>query len=419
MLTWGEIKTLLSERKPAHLAIVGRAGKPAATDSGFRRVVALGFVSFFTDMSTEMILSILPLFIISVLGGTAELVGVIEGVGELANNALRVISGRVSDRVGRRKIFILAGYTLSTLAKPLFAITATVSQALFVRAIDRAGKGIRTPPRDVLISSYVPKEKAGTAFGLHRTLDQSGAIVGPLLAFFLIGVLQYRGLFLLSFAPALVALIILFIYVKEVRVEGLGGASLRRDARTLLQGNFLLLLLIIGIFSLGAFDFAFILLRATIANPIAPALVTLVYLIINLTHTIVGIPSGVLSDRIGKERVLLLGYVVFILTSLLGVILSDTYQSALLLGAIFGFYQGIIETVQRALIPNYAPTNLRGTAYSLYYLVAGTAALIANSIFGLLWQFYSPGTAFSYSIALSVVAALALLAFLRGGTRLA
>lgn len=363
--------------------------------------MALGFVSFFTDVSTEMILSILPIFIISI-GGTSEIVGLIDGLGDFTNNSLRVVSGTLSDRILRRKPIVFFGYSLSSFAKPIFAIASTWPQALAVRVADRAGKGIRTPPRDALINAYVSKEKTGTAFGLHSTLDQAGAILGPLLTVVLVPFIHFQGLFLASFVPAAIALVLIALFVKEVRVERRGASSLLVDVRGLLHGEFVKILAAVGIFSLGAFSFSFILLRAGNSGL---ALVAFVYLIINLTEAIIGIPAGALADRIGKERVLLMGYGIFVLTCLLGVLLDYSYVSTLIVGAAWGVYFGMADTVGRAFIPKFSPSNLVGTAYSLYYLIAGSTALLANVIFGALWLIYSPNAAFTYSLIVSIVGA--------------
>ena len=197
------------------------------TPPGMRNVIALGTVSFFTDFSTEMILGILPLFIVSNLGASKAILGAIEGSAELISYAFRMVSGSLSDTFGKRKIFILAGYGLSTVSKPFFAITTGWIDAFLVRAGDRIGKGLRTAPRDALIADSIPESRVGKAFGIHRSIDQLGAIVGPLVAFGLLQVIDIRGIFLVSLIPGAIAVVILIVIVKEVAIKrSINGVSM-------------------------------------------------------------------------------------------------------------------------------------------------------------------------------------------------
>ena len=187
---------------------------------GFRNVVRLGYVSLFTDISTEMILGVLPVnFIIEQLGATPAILGLIEGSAEAANNVFRIFAGVLTDKIGKRKPIVIIGYGLSTLAKPLFAIANSWGQAFAVRVVDRAGKGTRTTPRDALISDSIPKSQAGKGFGLHGSLDQVGAVLGPLLAFVLLPLIGLRNLFWISFIPGVVSLIILLFFVADARAR--------------------------------------------------------------------------------------------------------------------------------------------------------------------------------------------------------
>jgi len=196
---------------------------------GLRNVTYLGIVSFFTDFSTEMVLGVLPLFIVSTLGASRAILGAIEGSSELTSYAFRMVSGSLSDKVGKRKIFVIAGYGLSTITKPFFAVSTSWLDAFAVRFGDRMGKGLRTAPRDALIADSVQESKAGRAFGIHRTIDQMGAIVGPIAAFALLQFIDIRGIFLFSLVPGAVAVIVLIFFVKEVAVK--------RSARTTVLSN--------------------------------------------------------------------------------------------------------------------------------------------------------------------------------------
>lgn len=369
-------------------------------------VVALGLVSFFTDFSTEMILGILPFFIISTLGASRALLGAIEGSAELTSYAFRMISGSLSDWAGKRKVFVLAGYAASTVSKPFFALASNWFDAFLVRTGDRVGKGIRTAPRDALIADSVPESRMGRAFGIHRSLDQLGAIVGPVAAFALLQMVDVRGVFLMSLIPGAVALVILIFYVREVAVKNKkSGVTILGNFGTLLKGNrrFIFLLVIAGIFGLGAFNFSFILVRASDLG-VERNFIPLVYATINLSHTAMGVPSGILADRIGKEKMLLIGYSVFSVSTLLMVTLAGNTLNAYFIAAIFGLYAGISETVQRAIIPRYVASELRGTAFGLYNLVIGVCFFTSNIIFGFLWDSYGLATAVTYSATIAVIA---------------
>jgi len=370
---------------------------------GYRNVVALGFVSFFTDMSTEMILGILPVYLVEELGATKVILGLIEGLAELTNYIFRMVSGFISDRVGRRKPFVFAGYFLSGIAKPLFAYATTWLDALIVRIVDRMGKGVRTAPRDALISQSIRERDAGKAFGIHRTLDQLGAVLGPLLAFILIPMVGVRTVFLASFIPALIALIILLIAVAEVATPPKSSRLLPEVSRVL-SGKFLWLLLSLSIFNLGAYNFSFILVRASELG-VAVLAAPIVYMLMNLTHTAVGIPSGILADRIGREKTLVLAMLMFAFTSLMLAYLSGAWIYGILLALIFGVFQGMYDTVSRAVVPRYVPEELRGSAYGAYYLVIGVSFLLGMSIVGMLWDYVGRTIAFTYSTILSALGA--------------
>ena len=274
------------------------------------------------------------------------------------------------------------------------------------------GKGIRTAPRDALIADSVQESRAGRAFGLHRTMDQMGAIVGPIVAFALLQVIDIRGIFLVSLIPGVIAVVILVFLVKEVAVKRSARTTMLSNIGSVLRGNkpFVLLLVITGIFSVGAFNFSFILLRAADLG-VSQNLVPLVYAVINIAHTIVGFPSGILADKIGKEKVLIIGYSVFALSTLLVLLLSGNSLYAYVIAAVFGVYAGISETMQRAVIPRYISSELRGTAFGLYNIVAGSAFFGANFVFGFLWDNFALNSAISYSLIITTVAIIAMSVF--------
>ncbi len=376
------------------------------TRLGFRNVVALGFVSLFTDASSEMVFGVLPLFIVKELRGGAMVLGIIDGMAELANYFLRVFSGFISDVIGKRKLLIFTGYFISNMAKPFFSLTRNWLDVLAVRLIDRLGKGVRTAPRDALISESIHSGKMGMAFGIHRTLDQIGAILGPALAFLLLPFVGYRGVFAVSLIPGLLALIVLLIMVKEPRGKAISAISVFKQIRYAVTGDYLRAIIPIAIFSLGVYSFSFILVKGSNLG-VSDAFIPLLYALINVTHTLVGVPAGILSDRIGKGKVLLMGYFAFMLTSLFSTMAYGNPLYAAVIALIYGVYVGVAETIQRALVAEYAPPSIRGAAYSFYYLVIGLCLLVSNIVFGILWDVYGPGIAFTYSSVTALIAMVA------------
>jgi len=381
---------------------------------GMRNVVAMGFVSFFTDFSTEMNLGILPLFIVSNLGASRAILGAIEGSAELTSYASRLVSGSLSDKLGKRKIFVLAGYGLSTISKPFFAVATGWFEAFIVRAADRVGKGVRTAPRDALIADSIPESSSGKAFGIHRTLDQAGAIVGPVVAFALLQIIGIRGIFLFSLIPGAIAVVILIFIVKDVAAKRRINTTMLSNVGNVLKGNrpFVLLLVISGIFSLGAFNYSFVLLKAS-GLGINKNVIPLVYAVINVAYTIVSFPAGLLADKIGKEEVLIIGYAIFAFSTLLMVEFTGNSLYAYLLAAVFGTYMGISETLQRAIIPRYIASELRGTAYGVYNLVVGSGFFASNIVFGFLWDNYNLNFASYYSVTFALAGIIGMLAFIR------
>ncbi len=378
--------------------------------SAFRNIIALGFVSLFTDVSSEMCFSILPQFIITELGSTEAVLGLIEGSGEATGYIFRMLSGFVSDKLRKRKLLIFIGYAASNIVKPFFSIARNWIDVLTIRIGDRIGKGIRTTPRDALLSETAPKKHMGSAFGVHRTLDQIGAIIGPVLAALLIPLVGLRGIFWISFFPGLIALVILMFFVKE-KIGERQKVKVLSNVRAVLRREFAFLLFVVAVFSIGAFNFSFILLKA-IELGVSENVTPIVYAVINVTYTLIGIPAGLLSDRVGKEQVLTLGYAVFFGTTLLCIVLEGNPLFAFLIAAVYGVYSGIIETIQRALIPRYAPSGLRATAYGVYYLVVGVSFFAANTAVGVLWTQVSMNIAFTYSLLTSIAAIVGMAAFI-------
>jgi MFS family permease len=381
----------------------------------------MGLVSFFTDFSTEMVMSVLPLYIVKDLDLSRTILGAIEGSGDLVNYIFRIPSGYLSDKIGKRKILVILGYGISTISKPFFIFVTSFIDTITVRVADRIGKGIRTAPRDALIADSVDESSTGKAFGIHRTLDQIGAIIGPFFAFLILelfgGNIQY--IFLLSIIPGIVSLLILIYYVKD-KLLTIDNNIIISDKITFFSNLrilfienkiFVYLVIIIGIFSLGAFNYSFILLKSTDLG-IEQNFVPIIYAIINISHTAIGIPAGILSDRIGKEKVLIIGFLLFVISALL-MYLSEKNDIIYIISIplIYGLYVGISETVQRALVAKYVSAHNRGTAFGFYGLIVGICLLIGNVTFGFLWDNYDINMALLYSLTLATLAITSLFSF--------
>jgi MFS family permease len=379
-----------------------------------RNIFALGFASFFTDISSEMVLSLLPAFIISLPGSNVFFLGIIEGVAEALSYGMRSISGFFSDKLGKRKRIVLVGYAISNLIKPLFGIVNSTLEAFTVRIFERVGKGIRTAPRDALICDSSSEENIGLAFGLHRTLDQAGAILGPLLASSLLILIGYsvREVFWVSIVPGLAALVILIFLVKEQSCKVETKFTLLKGLKNVAKKRFLWLLVIVSVFSLGAFNFSFVLIYGSEVG-ISSEFIPMLFALVNFAHVGVAIPAGLLADRVGKERVLFVGYSVFLALTLAILIGPASWLVALGVAVLFGLYQGIINTVTRAMIPKYVKPTLVGTAYGLYYLVSGFSFLFANLIVGLLWNSFGSSLSVLYSAVLTMISLFGFTIFLK------
>jgi MFS family permease len=342
----------------------------------------------------------------------------IEGLAESAASLFRVASGWWSDKVGRRKPFVVSGYGISTAVKPALAAATSWPHALAVRFADRVGKGVRTAPRDVIISVSSKRRVRGKAFGLHRTLDTLGAVLGPVLAFLLLPIFGYRGVFLIATLPAVVAVIVLIIFVREIRGTKRIRISFISGVRSI-EPEFRIYLAITTIFALGNFSWAFLVLRANalgIAAGLpkleAAGVVALFYAFSNFIYAMASTPSGILSDRVGRRPVLSLGYGVFGITCV-GFALASTTWHAIVLFATYGLFRGITDGVQKAYISDLVVPKLRGTAMGTFDSVVGIAAFPASFIAGVIWSTINPEATFVYGAVLSISAAVLMLIALR------
>ncbi|OPX57641.1 MAG: multidrug resistance protein D [Methanomassiliicoccales archaeon PtaB.Bin215] len=382
-------------------------------------VLVLGLVSLLTDVSSEMIYPILPLFLVGI-GATGAVIGLIEGAAETTASLLKVVSGRLSDRFGKRKPFLTSGYGLSTLAKPLLFLATSYWHVFAVRVTERVGKGLRSAPRDALIADSTPREHIGKAYGLHKAMDSTGAVIGPLLVLPMLFAAAtvttdtYRQVFILATIPAALAVLVLFIFVKEPpnKAPRANGRMLK-DARRLGR-RFWALTLVVLIFFAGEISYSFFVLQSQ-AQGMSTVTTILLYALFNVIFVIVSLPSGVLSDRVGRRPVLIVSFVLFAMTSL--VMASATGLVLLAIGfALYGVYKGTSEGAFKAFVIDLVPKDLRGTALGVYHTAVGLVMLPGGLVAGLLWDAAGPWGTFGYGIAMSLVA-LALMLYLtrRGG----
>jgi MFS family permease len=393
--------------------VPGASPPPARAlfDGLSRNVVALGAVSLLNDVSSEMIIPILPLFVTATLGASVVSLGVIEGVAECTASVLRIGAGRLSDRVGRRTPFISFGYGLSAIAKGAMAIAASWPAVLGLRFTDRLGKGLRSPARDALLADSVEPRYRGRAFGFHRGMDTLGAAIGPLAAFALLRMHpgDLRRILAYSVIPAALSLVVIAAFIRAPRHTAGPSRPLIGDWRAL-GGPFRRFLVADGIFQLGNSSMAFVLLKTGAVGYSAGG-VALVYFGYNIVYALLSMPAGDLSDRIGRRPLLLIAYLLYA-----GVyaLLATTSSRAGVVAAflLYALHSALIEGQQRSLIADLVPADLRATAFGAYYAVVGAALLPASIVAGLLWRRAGPGATFALAAALSLVAALAFVVLL-------
>ncbi len=371
----------------------------------------LGFVSLLMDISSEMIHSLLPVFLVTTLGASALVVGLIEGAAEATALIVKVFSGVLSDYWGKRKSLAVFGYALGALSKPLFAIASTTGMVFTARFIDRIGKGIRGAPRDALVADIAPREMRGAAFGLRQSLDTVGAFVGPLVAIglMLLWANDFRAVFWVAVIPGMLAVALLILGVHEPEGESaarpinpIQPASLRRLSRA-----YWWVVAIGAVFTLARFSEAFLVLRAA-EGGLPLALVPLVLIGMNVVYSLSAYPFGRLSDRISHAQLLALGLAVLIGADIV-LAYSNQWTWVWLGVSLWGLHMGITQGLLATMVADAAPADLRGTAFGFFNLVSGVALLIASALAGLLWdQLGAPQT----FIAGAVFSAIALLAIL-------
>ena len=360
-----------------------------------RGVWALGFVSMFMDISSEMIHGLLPVFLISVLGASAEMVGLIEGVGEGTASISKLFSGWLSDKLGKRKALTIVGYGLGALSKPLFALAPTASLVLAARFSDRIGKGIRGAPRDALVGDMVPAGLRGAAYGLRQALDTVGAFAGPLLAIVLMAALHdnFRLIFWLALIPGLISVLVLVMGVREPPHQATATQAPVKFSDLKTVGTAYWIVVGVGaVLTLARFSEAFLILRAQNAG-LSLALAPLVLVIMNIVYALSAYPLGALSDRIDRKKMLALGFATLIAADI--VLAAAPNLTIVMIGiALWGLHMGMTQGLLSALVADAAPANLRATAFGVFNFASGVALLLASLIAGFLWEQIGPSATF-------------------------
>ena len=374
-------------------------------------VWALGFVSMLMDISSEMIHSLLPMFLVGVLGASALTVGLIEGVAESTALIVKVFSGALSDYLGKRKGLAVVGYALGVITKPLFALASSVDMILTARFLDRIGKGVRGAPRDAMVADITPPEIRGAAFGLRQSLDTVGAFVGPLLAvgLMLLWANDFRAVFWVAVIPGTLAVLLLIVGVREPErhVDEKKTNPIRRENIMRLSASYWWVVVVGAAFTLARFSEAFLVLRSQ-QGGIPVALVPLVMVAMNLVYAGTAFPFGKLSDRMNHRALLAWGLVVLICADL--ILASDDHWTSVVAGVVlWGVHMGMTQGLLATMVADTAPADLRGTAYGLFNLISGVAMLIASAVAGLLWDQFGASFTFYAGALFCVLALLGLL----------
>lgn len=374
-----------------------------------RTVWALGFVSLCMDLSSELVHALLPVYMTVVLGASMLAVGLVEGIAEATASVLKVFSGALSDRMGRRKPLVVLGYGLAMLSKPLFPLAASVPLVLAARFTDRVGKGIRGAPRDALIADVTPEGSRGAAFGLRQALDTIGAFLGPLAAIGLMVLFANDVRTVLWFAviPAVLSVLVLLVWVREPERRVTAEKPIRTGSMREFSVHFWIVVAIGAVMTLARFSEAFLVIRAQ-GLGVALALVPVVLVVMNVVYTATAYPAGVAADRGYRKALLACGLVALIASDLL---LAQSGSRAVFFAAValWGLHMGMTQGLLSALVADAAPPKLRGTAFGVFHFVSGAALVVASLLAGWLWEAYGPAWTFYAGAALTALALLGLL----------
>jgi len=392
-----------------------------------KNVTVAGLVSFFMDISSEMIYPLVPLFLANVLGVNKSVIGLIEGIAESTASLLKVFSGWFSDRIGNRKWLMALGYGISTLSRPFVAVATGWHQVLGSRFIDRFGKGVRTAPRDAIIAESADRAYLGRAFGFHRSMDTMGAVVGPALAFFLLRLFSndYRKIFWLSMIPGVIAVLLIIFFIKEKNKAGpklivpstegpvKQHSAVSNSPKLALKHfdwRFKFFVIIASLFAVGNSSDVFLILRAQQVG-VSTVMIPMVYLLFNLIYSLSSIPAGMAADKFGKKRVMLLGFVLFAFLYYGFGVASGTKAIWVLFG-LYGLFMGLTEGIQKAFLATIIPQDFKATAFGVYHTVVGLAMFPASLIGGWLWDHVSPSATFYFGAITASSSAILFIVFI-------
>ena len=367
-----------------------------------------GLTSFFTDTSTKMVYSVMPLFLLSI-GASKTTISLIEGIAESTASLLKAISGYWSDKIGKNKPFMIIGYGITAIITPLYALARIPIQILFFRFFERIGKGLRAAPRDSLISGSIKKNEAGKTFGFQKAMDNSGAVVGPLIAFLLLSIfpLNYSYIFLLATIPAILGVLTIIIFIKEAKAEK--KETTNKISLKLLPKKFYFFLIIIFVFTLGNSADALLLVK-TSETGIDKSYIPFVYMIFNTVSVLLAIPIGKLSDRIGREKLIILGFIVYaIVYYFFG--RFNSINVFIFLFMLYGFYSALTDGSQKAMISDIVSKDLKGTGFGIYHAVLGITLLPASLIAGLLYDRVNSNAPFYFGSVMALIATILMIIF--------
>jgi MFS family permease len=386
-----------------------------------RNVFAIGLVSLLNDASSEIIYPLLPIFLASSLGASARMIGTIEGLAESISSLLKLFAGYLSDRLAKRKLLVVAGYSVASLARPLLAFAQTSTQVLAIRLTDRVGKGVRTAPRDAMIADTVSVEQRGIAFGFHRAMDHAGAVIGPLVGYLLVILLvanakspttaEFSRIFLVASVPALLAVLVAIFFMRESPVHADRGAQITKLSLRGFDSNFKRFLLVLALFTLSNSSDSFLILRA-MDSGVSIALIPLLWAAHHGMKVLSSLFGGDLSDRLGRKRLIVSGWILY--AAVYAGFAFATHQASLwILFLVYGIYFGLAEGAEKALVADLVRPEQRGTAYGLYNLAFGVTVFPASLLMGTIWDWKGPTVAFLVSALMGGTAALLLLIFVR------
>lgn len=409
-----------------------------------RNVFFTGLVSFFMDFSSEMIYPLVPIFLTSVLGVNKSVIGLIEGVAESTASLLKVFSGWFSDRIGKRKILLIAGYGISTFSRPIVALSTLWGHVLAFRFVDRLGKGIRGAPRDAIIAESTPHKDLGRSFGFHRGMDTLGAVAGPATAFIILLFFtgNYRLVFWLSMIPGIIAVLLIIFFIKEKTIMkgetsktknssedfvippnppfphsgGFAEVKVKGGKGGLFDRRYKAFIAVATLFAIGNSSDVFLILKATSVG-VKETQIPILYLSFNLVYALTSLPAGILSDRIGRKKVMLSGFILFGFIYW-GFAVSSEQRYIWGLFLLYGVFMGLTEGVQKAYLGTIIPEKFKATGYGIYNTFVGLAIFPASVIGGYLWDKYGPHATFYYGTCTAFTSAvLFLIIFSRKGRR--